>query len=139
MSADPIAALCVELEAFASGRVWGGELPRTENATMPRDNIVLTPVGRVPGEGDQGYARLGRIRVDVRCYGADSHGAFNLWASVHDALKAMRGHVVELDAGDVLLHNATISAGPFALHEPDTDWPFALGVYGVSYSEQLVS
>lgn len=143
MSADVIAALCVELASLASGRVWGIELDPVEAALagstgVMRDNIVLTPAGRVPSAGDNSYIEIGRVRVDVRCYGADPFEALALYLAAHDAMKGIVPHVVVTDAGDVMLHNATVSAGPFALRDPDTDWPFVMGVYGVSYHEAIV-
>jgi hypothetical protein len=141
MSADPIAALCVELSGYASGRVWGIELPRDEidNDLGPRDNIVLSLAGRVPSAGDNSYIKVGRVRVDVRVYGADPLSAWELYLVVHDALKAIRPHTVTTDAGDVLLDNCVATAGPFTLRDPDIDWPFVLGVFGVHYHEEAIA
>lgn len=143
-TADPIAALRNDLVAASlpTDRVWSFEMSDAEINVMtqnPRDNIVLIPIGRVPGESDQGYARIGRLRVDVRCYSADARGAMRLYLATHDTLKAMRAHVTDTDDGDVLIHNVTALAGPIALRDPDTDWHFVQGIYGVGYSEQLAS
>jgi hypothetical protein len=87
MSADPLAAVRahvaadVDVDTLVDGRVWGVELGRGEVPSMPRANVVLTLSGRVPSEGDNSYLQIGRVRLDVRAYGANPYEAMQVYLS----------------------------------------------------------
>lgn len=132
---DPIGALVAFLKADADvagevgTRVFGGELPRGETASMPRKAIVLTPSGG--GFIGSGYQEYGDIRVDLHCYGETPKEANDVWRAVHPALKQLRRAL----QGPCLLHWARPAGGPLTLRDPDADWPFTLATYQILVAE----
>lgn len=138
MIADPINALADLLKAdpsvasLVATRVYGGELPDSQNVSMPRECVQLTHAG---GPADPfGYIQVGRLRVDVRCWGPTPYRAGLVHREVHGALKGMRRNV----QGDTMLFSATVDTAPTSLRDPDTEWPFMFSSWMVLYSERLV-
>lgn len=134
---DPIAAVVAVLKAdtdvaaLAAGRVFGGELPRTEVEDMPRAAVLLKPAG---GPGGRGYQDFAKVRVDVDCYGAIPLDAWTLHLAVRTALKHLRRTVVN----GVLLHSADVSADGSSGRDVDTDWPICISSYLLSVAETAV-
>lgn len=129
----------IAISDLVNDRIWGVELPRTENASMPRKNIVLSPGGIVPSVGDASYVRIQRMRLDVRVYGEDPYEAMSVSRAVEAFMKAITPVVVHLISHSVLVYNATRSTGPIALIDPDTDWPSVYSSWGVAASEEQIA
>ena len=136
---DPIDAVITFLEddadvaAGAPSRIVGSKLTAAIVDGMPQKAVMVLLAG---GSGtDDGYLAFGRIRVDVRTYGATDAEARALHLIVHRALKNLRRQVV---AG-VLLHSASRIGGPIGQRDPATDWPFVLATYQVGYGEVAAS
>lgn len=102
--------------------VYGVELPRELNESMPIRVVVLRPSG---GPGDSGTLPLGESRYDVRCYGETPYDANLVHRLVSWSLKYMRRTV----QGETFVHSATMESGPIALREPDGDWPFVFSAW----------
>lgn len=138
MPAEPIAALVTFLKADRAvaarvgTRVFGGELPRSENESMPRQAVVISPAGG--GALGGGYQAFGDRRVDIDCYGSTGRESWLLYLDVHAALKALRREV----HSRVLLHWARISADGSTGRDPDTDWPLTISSWQVLSSETPV-
>lgn len=133
---DRITALVAILKADAAvaaevgARVFGGELPEAETASMPRKAIVITHAGGVAAFGG-GYQEYGDSRVDTRCYGTTPHEADEVWRAAHGALKQLRRTL----QGDMLVHWARQAGGPIPLRDPDADWPSIFASWQVLASE----
>lgn len=133
MTVDPLAALVTLLAADAglltlTSRVFGGELPETENKSMPRACVVLTPAG---GPGSLDYMDFGASRVDVFAYGENLHEAYLVYLAVYQALKQMQRHKV----GNVLLHTADPLTKGSAGKDPVKQWPLCLSSWLVKAAE----
>lgn len=132
---DPVKALMAflaadtDIAALVSGRVFGGELPETEIADMPRSCIVITHAGG--GSIGAGWVNYTDLRFDVFAYGATRLEAARLWRAVHRALKLFHREVWET----VLLHWARQAGGPTPLRDPDTTFPYVLSTWQVLLSE----
>lgn len=128
---DPLAAVIDFLQSqtvitdLVGSRVFGGELPRSENAQMPRQAVVLTPAGG--GLYGTETADWGDSRVDIDCYGASPLDAWELYLAVADALKGMQR---QMQAG-VLLHWAKPSSRGITARDPATDWPVTISSWQV--------
>lgn len=132
---DPITALVEFLSddeaitARAAGRVFGGELPESENDSMPRAAVVISPAG--PPTMGLAFQRYSDLRVDVDCYGATPSEAFDLYRDVKSALKNLSGATYN----EMRLYWCRQSAGPSEGRDPDTDWPMSLSSWQVLHSE----
>lgn len=104
--------------AATAGRVFGGELPATETASMPRTAIVLRASG---GASLTGESKLEHDtqRVDVFAYGATPRAARAVMSAAAIALRRLPRSV---HAG-CLLHWANSASGSIAGREPGTEWP----------------
>lgn len=121
--------------------VYYPDLPRdmpTDVSALPQF-AVLTPGGNAFSEGDNSYVKVQRVRCDFRCYGPTGYAAKRAYDSLADVLKAITPQTVEVGPTDrrvgVRLHNATLSAGPVQLIDPETKWPFVYATWGVHGSE----
>lgn len=121
---DLAAATIAILDAagVADGRVFGVELPDGEIASMPRKCAVVRPAG---GATSTGYMPTGRLRLDVRCYGATPYEAAEVEAAVAAVLHHYRGGVTVHGR----VHWFRQAGGINHLRDPDTDWPLALSVW----------
>lgn len=116
--------------------VFGVELPELWVAQMPTKAIVVAQSGRVPGLGDNSYAKIGRPRFDVKCYGETPMEALRVYYQVEALMKDLRRTTVTLpDGTGVVLANATYSAGPINLRDAAGQWPIALGTWGIAAHE----
>ena len=140
MIPDPLLALRAliavdaEVAALAGTRVFAAELPDGEAAAMPRAAAVIAASGGPP---DLGYAPLAHRRIDVRTYGKTPLGAMQLHLAVHAVLKNIR----RTPSLTVLVHSASLDAGPVAMREPEVgaEWPFVFASYEVFVSEEAVA
>lgn len=141
MSADILAAVRqmllddIGISDLVSDRIYGGSLPRSEVASMPRKNIVLSRGGSVPSAGTASHIKVQRMRLDIRCYGEDGYEAGVVHRAVESFMKAITPQTVDLTDHRVLVHNAIESVGGVDLVDPDTDWPSVVCVWGVHASE----
>lgn len=128
-----VAALLTDADvlALSGGRVFGGELPETEAASMPRAAVVLTPSGGLPSYG---VDYLGRTRLDVRCYGGTQREGFLLDQAVHAYLK----HNLRKSSVNTLVHAVSPESGPFLLRDADAKWPLTFRTYIVLAAEVAV-
>lgn len=134
---DPIPALIAylktdsDLQALAGTRIFGGELPDAENASMPRSSVVLRHAGS-PNVYGTAYQEFGDTRIEIRTYGATVYKGTELARIVAGRLKNMRRNV---QAGTIL-HWATSSGGMMQLRDPDAEWPFTLTTWQVLAAER---
>ena len=120
------------ITALAGSRVFGGELPNREVQSMPRPVVVLRATGGGSlGPGARSYAPWRVNRLDIFCYGRTPHEGSELHDAVYKAMTQLRQTV----AADTVLKNASVSGGPVQTRDPDTDWPYTLGIYDVSATE----
>lgn len=106
-------------------RVFGGELPRTENDSMPRAAVVVSRAGG--GLLGTTTTLYGDVRLDVDCYGADPVEADGLYEDVERALKSLGGALYD----EVRLLWAKPSAGGVRGRDPDADWPMVISSWQV--------
>jgi hypothetical protein len=113
--------------ALVGTRVYGGELPRSQAATMPQGTVVVSPAGGgLLGLSGNDY---GDSRVDIDCYSTTPHQAYKLNLAVYDAMKAIRRR----KQGTALLHwSRPSSTGATGR---DTDWPITVSSYQVLAAE----
>lgn len=112
LKADPFVA------ALAAGRVFGGELPASETASMPRPAIVVKASGGVSLLGDT-FVDHDTQRVDVFTFGPTPREAGRVMRAAFYALRSLRRSV---HAG-CLIHWANAASGSIAGREPVTEWP----------------
>lgn len=138
---DRVAALIAFLQTNAAvaeltaGRVYGGELPESEQRHQPRPAVVVSPGGGGSGSIGNAFQEYGDRSVDLRLYGKTPGQADLLWRTVAPALKHLRR---EVHAG-CLLHWAKPSVGEINLRDPNTQWPFVLASYQVLAAERAAS
>jgi hypothetical protein len=101
---------------------------------MPTHAIVLAIAGGPPLPG---ATPRKRTRIDVRCYGSTPFEAMRLWRQFDAVWCPGQEHVVQFRqtiAGQVCgVGSVDPEGGPTALIEPDTEWPFVLSSYLVSW------
>lgn len=125
------------ISALVTDRIWGGSLPRSEDASMPRKNIVISRGGKAPSAGTNSYIGIQRVRLDIRCYGEDPFEAGTVYRHVDAFLKAVVPQTVDLADGGVRVHNAIESMGGIDMVDPDTDWPSVACAWSVSTAETV--
>lgn len=136
MSQDIIAALVSVLSADAGvaalveTRVFGGELPATEAASMPRKAIVVQPSG---GASLTAGSYLGHDtqRVDVFAYGETPFEAERVRRAGFDVLKPLRRRV----AASTLIHWVEPAGGYAAARDTNARWPRAFQSYQAFFAE----
>jgi hypothetical protein len=111
--------------ALIEGRAWGGEVPRSENASMPRAALVVSRAGG--GTIGATTTAYGDVRVDVDCYGASPYEADQLYVAVERALKSLAGAVHD----EVRLSWAKPSAAGVHGRDPDAGWPMVVSSWQV--------
>lgn len=137
---DPVAAVIALLkdDATVSGlvgtRVFGGELPESENVSMPRACVTITRAGTASVNQTDSYLEVGRVRVDVRCYGASPYEGDRVYRAVYGALKQMR-RVVK---SGVMLLSVSEETGGQMLRDPDAHWAFTFSSWRIMASERTV-
>lgn len=136
---DPIAAIVNFLkdddavDDRCAGRVFGGGLPREQNESMPRTAIVVAPAGG--GLMGRAYQDYGDVRVDIICYGATLHQA---WQTRLEAARALK-HLRRENVNGVLLHWARESSGGHNFRDPETQWPTSVCSFQVLAAEVLIA
>lgn len=123
-----------EVSAIAGTRVYGSELPESEQRNMPRAAIVVRASGGGVAFG-QAWQEYGDRRVDVLCFGATPFAADRLWRAVNPRLKQLTREVVTVDGDDVLIHWLRSSSDALPMRDPQTDWPYTLTAYQVLAAE----
>jgi len=136
--ANPLAGLVAYLVGdtnvytATAGRVYGGELPKSQAGEMPRATVLCALSG---GGGPASDAPELRVTCDVSCYGATPYAALELYLTVRAALRTLAR-----DTGaSALLHSAVETAGPLELREPDVRWPVVWSSWRVIASERPVT
>lgn len=112
LKADPFVA------AMAGIRVFGGELPEAETASMPRACVVVRSSGGASLTGES-FLDHDTQRLDVFAFGPTPREATRLMRAVFYALRSLRRSV---HAG-CLIHWANPASGSIAGREPVTEWP----------------
>lgn len=104
--------------ALVETRVFGGELPAGETASMPRQAIVLRGSG---GASLTGNSTLDHDtqRVDVFSFGATPREASRVMRTAALALRRLQRGVY----GGVLIHWANPASDAIPAREPVTEWP----------------
>lgn len=132
---DAISALIAHLKADANVaarvgvKVYGNELPRSENVNMPQSCIVLRYAG---ARQQTGRLPIGDYRIDIRSYGATPFESARVYRAVHTAMKQS---LLRKAYGTQLLHSASQESGPLSLREPDVEWPFLFSAWIVKAAE----
>ena len=119
--------------------IYGGELGggnederRWAVKQMPRAAIVVSGSGGGSlGPGARSYAPWGVRRLDIFAYGRMPYEADQLYEAVYSVITQLRQTV----AAGTVIKNASVSGGPIQTRDPDTDWPYTLGIYDVSATE----
>ena len=106
-----------DVAALVNGRIYAGELPRSETEHMPRKVAVLRYSG---GIEDNSFVPVSRPRIDITSYGESYHEAGKVDRAIFSALKALDRQTVDT----VLLHGIALSGGPIMLKDPQTGWPY---------------
>jgi hypothetical protein len=136
VTADPVGGLVEFLQAnepvseLTDRRVFGGELPESENAAMPRGCVVLRPAGGA-GQLGGGYQQFSDQRIDALCYGDSPQAAYQLWMLVNVALKQLQRTI----RANTLIHWCRSTGGPLSLRDSSTEWPYTLASFQVLASE----
>ena len=112
LKADPVTGAATE------GRIFGGELPAIETASMPRTAIVLRASGGVSLTGASKLEHDAQ-RIDVFAFGATPRAAAAVMRAAAIALRRLERSV---HAG-CLFHWANPASGSIAGREPVTEWP----------------
>ena len=138
--ADPIGALVVILlddaatTARVAARVFGGELPAGEAASMPRQALMIRPSGGVSMTGDS-YVEHDTQRIDLFAYGATPGEAAALMDVAALALRRIRRQV----AAGTLVHWCQAAGGFSSGREPDTEWPRVWQSFQLLYALESVA
>lgn len=103
---------------LTGSRIFGGELPGGETASMPRECIVIKASGGASQTGGS-YLETDTQRVDVFAFGPTPREAARVSRAAGLALLRLTRSV----HGGVLLHSATTASGTFSTREPVVEWP----------------
>lgn len=106
------------LTALLGTRIFGGELPEAETASMPRHAIVVRASGGLSLTGES-FLEHDTQRVDVFAFGPTPREATRVMRA---AAYHLRGLTRSVHAG-CLLHWANAASGTLAGREPETEWP----------------
>lgn len=132
--ADPVGALVTILKADLNlTRVFGGELPAHEAASMRSDTIVIRPSGGISLTGDSNVEHDTQ-RVDLFGYGATPRDAMALVERAGLALRRVERRV----AADTLVHWVNSAGGYSSGREPDTDWPRVFQSFQIFYALESI-
>lgn len=106
------------IAVLTDSRIFGGELPERETASMPRAAIVIKASGGVSLTGESTLEHDTQ-RVDVFAFGPTPREAARVSREAGLALRRLAPGVY----GGVLIHWANAASGSFATREPVTEWP----------------
>lgn len=115
--------------AIAGTRVFAGELPAEEAASMPRAGIVLAPSGG-PSLTGGSYVEHDTQRIDLFAYGATPRAAEQLRDTAALALRRLRRTV----SAGVLIHWAQPAGGATSARDPDATWPRAFQSFQIFHA-----
>lgn len=138
--ADPVLAVVAILLADAdvaarvSARGFGGELPASETAMMPRPCFVVRASGG-PSLTEGSYARADTQRVDLFAYAETAQAAGALADLIALKLRQVRRQVAE----GTLVHWVKSAGGYASGREPVTEWPRAFRSFQVFHGLVSVS
>lgn len=104
------------VNALVAGRVFVGELPAAQAASMPRKCLVIKDAG---GPESNSFLTLHSQRFDAFCYGETPYEANKVRRAVYSSLKSLSRRA----QGESLIHSVMVSGGANFLRDPDTDWP----------------
>lgn len=125
----PLEEHAATLQALVNGRAFAPELPYGEGENLPGGCIEFQYSGGASiGQGARSRGRRTTVRVDVKCYGSTLWEAERVHWAVYDVLTLLERTVV----ADTIIEDAVASGGPIPQRDPDTDWPYVLGVYDIS-------
>jgi hypothetical protein len=100
---------------LCESRIYVLSLPSEELKTNAHKCVVLMSSG-----GELNPRRsISEARIDIVCYGETDFEAAVMERPVAEAMKQLKRVV----CANVLLHNATVAAGPFQAKDPVTFWP----------------
>jgi hypothetical protein len=127
------------ITARTSLRIFGPDgVPKSENASMPQQAIVVSPAGGLGAFGSA-YQEYGDKRVDIVCYGKTQAESYALWLVVRPLMKQLRRAVVSVSATEqALIHWAKISAEGNSGIDPITEWPATPASFQVLVSEVAI-
>ncbi|MEO9612633.1 MAG: DUF3168 domain-containing protein [Nitratireductor sp.] len=137
--ADVITALAEILKAnadvsvLAGSRIYGGELPEHETASMPRGAIVLQPSGgasMTAGSDSQHDTQ----RIDLFAYGATPFEAERLRRVARRVLTPVRRVV----SANCLVHWIEVAGGFASGRDARTQWPIAFQSFQIFFALQEV-
>jgi len=114
-----------------AGQIYAGEMPQTESAAQPRAAVIVANAG---GPAGRGYVRLGRRRVDVRCYGTTPFEAMRLANQVYESLKALQRLRIASPT-PTLIHAVNVEGAPSPFRDADGDWPAVITTFEVVAAE----
>ena len=103
---------------LTGSRIFGGELPAAETASMPRAAIVIKASGGVSLTGESKLEHDTQ-RVDLFAFGPTPREAGRIARAAALALRRLERSV---HAG-CLIHWANAASGSLAGREPVTEWP----------------
>lgn len=131
IGADP------DVAALVNGRVFGGELPEDEQATMADTCPPTVVVQAAPGiaEIGQAFQNYGDRTFELFCYGPTPHDADLLWRTVHPVLK----NLSHQRWSGCLIYWIKPTGQPIPLRDPDTQWPYTMTPYQTLAAEIAVT
>jgi len=103
-----------DISTLVSGRIYGGDLPKSEIESQPRKAILIVLSG---GVEDNTYRRVARPNVDIYCYGENYYEAGTVDRAVYEVLK----DVDRVSVGDVFFHSVIVAGGAIQLKD-DLGW-----------------
>lgn len=106
--------------ALAGARVFGGELPPAETASMPRACLVVASSGGTSLTGAS-FVEADTKRFDLKSYGRTPAEAEALLDTAALALRRARRKVW----ANVLIHWINPAGGSTGARDPNADWPRA--------------
>jgi len=109
-------------------KIYGAELPESENDNMPQKCIILHGAG---GYQDRGTTDIVKPRIDAYCYGETYYEAGRVDRAVYDVMK----HLSRRTINKVLLHSVACGSGPFQVKHAGTGWPIVWRSYQVTAAD----
>ncbi|WP_328805081.1 DUF3168 domain-containing protein [Stappia albiluteola] len=120
--------------AASQGRVFAGELPPAETASMPRAATMIQPAGGASIAAGS-FVEHDTQRLDLFFYGETPNQANELARAGRDVLSRLRRVVVS----GVLIHWVEPAGGYSAGRDRDGNWPVAYQSYQVFSALKEVS
>jgi len=96
--------------------------------------IVVVPDGGTPNL----YLPVQNLRLEIRCYEANSYLALTLLDQVMELARATGREQVIISTGTAMLYNFYQESGPSLLYDEDLNMDFALAFFSAKVNEQLL-